>query len=201
MFDIDATLQKPGRKELNLGHVRSLGFHNVDNFYISLTQGGGNSFVNDNGSVNGALWSQHLGDNPVIPASRPDLPGWNMVMPFNDPANHRKVLWRRTSTSYRRYRKFFWVSVMITRARVTVRYSDFRVGGVTEYFSCSGLLRTHCRPPRGKAGPTRSVDAVSEPGAAFTTRLYFSSSRAPAAAFRREREGKHTPNRQRAKYT
>lgn len=80
---IDASLQSPGGKELNLEHVVSLDFHNVKNFYISLTQGGGNSFVNDEGSVNGAMWSQHL--SGVIPESRPDLPGWNMVMPFNDP--------------------------------------------------------------------------------------------------------------------
>lgn len=80
---IDAALNSPGGKELNLEHVVSLDFHNVKNFYISLTQGGGNSFVNGDGSVNGALWSQHL--DGVIPQSRADLPGWNMVMPFNDP--------------------------------------------------------------------------------------------------------------------
>lgn len=80
---IDPSLNSPGGKELNLEHVVSLDFHNVKNFYISLTQGGGNSFVNDDGSVNGALWSQHL--DGVIPQSRADLPGWNMVMPFNDP--------------------------------------------------------------------------------------------------------------------
>lgn len=77
--------QGPGGKELNLEHVRSLDFKNVDNFYISMNQGGGNSMVNADGTVNGAMWSQHL--KGVIPESRPDLPGWNMVMPFNDPNN------------------------------------------------------------------------------------------------------------------
>lgn len=87
---IDPSVQRPGGKELNLSHVRSLDFHNVENFYISLTQGGGNSFVNDDGSVNGALWSQHIGPNAVIPETRADLPGFNMVMPFNDPSNPRQ---------------------------------------------------------------------------------------------------------------
>ncbi|MFE8071228.1 hypothetical protein QQM79_09220 [Marinobacteraceae bacterium S3BR75-40.1] len=74
-----------GGKEVNLSHVESLTFHDVKNFYISYTQGGGNSFVNDDGTVNGAMWSQHM--DGVIPESRPDLPGWNMVAPFNDPSN------------------------------------------------------------------------------------------------------------------
>ncbi len=74
--------QSLGGKELNLEHVESLDFHNVKNFYISLTQGGGNSFVNSDNTVNGALWSQHLAG--VIPTDRPDLPGWNLVIPFND---------------------------------------------------------------------------------------------------------------------
>lgn len=74
-----------GGKEVNLEHVESLDFVNVKNFYISMTQGGGSSFVNSDGSVNGAMWSQHL--SGVIPRSRPDLPGWNLVIPFNDPNN------------------------------------------------------------------------------------------------------------------
>ncbi|ARU54219.1 MAG: hypothetical protein MI864_05480 [Pseudomonadales bacterium] len=74
-----------GGKELNLEHVESLDYHNVENFYISMTQGGGASFVNADGSVNGAMWSQHL--EGIIPKSRPDLPGWNLVTPFNDPNN------------------------------------------------------------------------------------------------------------------
>lgn len=81
----DALGENPGGKELNLEHVVSLDFHNLENFYISMTQGGGNSMVNSDGSVNGALWSQHL--QGIIPQSRSDLPGWNMVAPFNDAAN------------------------------------------------------------------------------------------------------------------
>ena len=77
--------QSLGGKEINLEHIESLDFHNVENFYISLTQGGGNSFVNGDGTVNGAKWSQHL--NGVIPSNRPDLPGWNLAAPFNDPSN------------------------------------------------------------------------------------------------------------------
>ncbi|UZE96021.1 hypothetical protein [Alkalimarinus alittae] len=77
--------QSKGGKEINLEHLESLDLHNVENFYISLTQGGGNSFVNADGTVNGAKWSQHL--NGVIPSSRPDLPGWNLAIPFNDPNN------------------------------------------------------------------------------------------------------------------
>lgn len=75
-----------GGKEINLEHLESLDLHNVENFYISLTQGGGNSFVNDDGTVNGAMWSQHL--EGIIPTTRPDLPGWNLAIPFNDPNNH-----------------------------------------------------------------------------------------------------------------
>lgn len=74
-----------GGKELNLSNVESLDYHNVENFYISMTQGGGNSFVNADGTVNGAKWSQHL--SGIVPDSRPDLPGWNLVIPFNDPNN------------------------------------------------------------------------------------------------------------------
>ncbi|WP_250655021.1 hypothetical protein [Alkalimarinus coralli] len=77
--------QSKGGKEINLEHIESLDFHNVENFYISLTQGGGNSFVNSDGSVNGAKWSQHL--SGIIPSNRPDLPGWNLAIPFNDPQN------------------------------------------------------------------------------------------------------------------
>lgn len=77
--------QAPGGKELNLEHVVSLDFHNLENFYISMTQGGGNSMVNADGSINGALWSQHL--QGIIPENRPDLPGWNIAAPFNDAAN------------------------------------------------------------------------------------------------------------------
>ncbi len=74
-----------GGKEVNLSHVESMDFHNVENFYISMTQGGGSSFVNGDGTVNGAMWSQHL--DGIIPESRPDLPGWNLVIPLNDPNN------------------------------------------------------------------------------------------------------------------
>lgn len=77
--------QSKGGKEINLAHLESLDLHNVENFYISLTQGGGNSFVNADGTVNGAKWSQHM--NGVIPSNRPDLPGWNLAIPFNDPNN------------------------------------------------------------------------------------------------------------------
>ena len=77
--------QSKGGKEINLEHIESLDLHNVENFYISLTQGGGNSFVNNDGTVNGAKWSQHL--DGVIPSNRPDLPGWNLAIPFNDPNN------------------------------------------------------------------------------------------------------------------
>ncbi|MFD2231475.1 hypothetical protein [Alkalimarinus sediminis] len=77
--------QSKGGKEINLEHIESLDLVNVENFYISLTQGGGNSFVNADGTVNGAKWSQHL--NGVIPSNRPDLPGWNLAIPFNDPNN------------------------------------------------------------------------------------------------------------------
>lgn len=77
--------QSKGGKEINLEHIESLDLHNVENFYISLTQGGGNSFVNADGTVNGAKWSQHL--SGIIPSNRPDLPGWNLAIPFNDPNN------------------------------------------------------------------------------------------------------------------
>ncbi len=77
--------QSLGGKEINLEHIESLDFHNVENFYISMTQGGGNSFVNADGTVNGAKWSQHL--SGIIPSNRPDLPGWNLATPFNDPNN------------------------------------------------------------------------------------------------------------------
>lgn len=85
LVGIDTPVLSPGGKELNLEHVVSLEFDNVQNFYISLTQGGGNSFVNGDGSINGAKWSQHL--NGIVPDNRPDLPGFNMVAPFNDPNN------------------------------------------------------------------------------------------------------------------
>ncbi|MDG9671916.1 hypothetical protein [Hahella sp. CR1] len=74
-----------GGKELNLSNVTSLDYHNVKNFYISFVQGAGNLMSNQNGSINGAMWSQHL--EGIIPDSRPDLPGWNFGIPFNDP-NH-----------------------------------------------------------------------------------------------------------------
>lgn len=85
LIGIDTPVQAPGGKEVNLSHLESLNFDNVQNFYISMTQGGGNSFVNDDGSINGAKWSQHL--NGVIPGNRPDLPGFNLGAPFNDPDN------------------------------------------------------------------------------------------------------------------
>lgn len=74
-----------GAKEVNLSHVESMDFHNVKNFYISMTQGGGSSFVNSDGTVNGAQWSQHV--SGIMPKSRPDLPGWNLVIPLNDMVN------------------------------------------------------------------------------------------------------------------
>jgi hypothetical protein len=41
--------------------------------------------VNSDGTVNGAQWSQHV--SGIMPKSRPDLPGWNLVIPLNDMVN------------------------------------------------------------------------------------------------------------------